>query len=149
MIYSAYQSQLRRYAQSLCHDAHWANDLVQYAFLRVCEHAEALEGYVPARVQGWLMLTLRNAWIDEVRKRRREQLRSALPERGEDADFSGPQVQAALRLLPESLRQTVLLRHFYGLNATEIGERMGIPPATVRTRLRTAAKLLRVAYLEK
>lgn len=156
MIYAAHQAALRHFALSLCRDPHRAADLVQQTFLKVCEHADTLEDYPPERIQGWLMLTLRRAWIDHLRGQRREQAyeqsckQAAAPgATAHDEDFTGPQVFAALGKLPDPLRQTVLLRHFQGLNATEIGARMDVPPATVRTRLRTAAKLLRADYLEE
>ncbi len=149
MIYSANQSALQRYALSLCRDAHQSADLMQQTFLRVCEHAEELADYSPERIQGWLMLTLRRAWLDQLRKRSREQPADALPEASYTEDYSGPEVFAALARLPEALRRCVQLRHFQGLNATEIGECMGIPAATVRTRLRTAARLLRADYLDE
>ena len=37
----------------------------------------------------------------------------------------------------------VCLKYYQGLTSTEIGRIMGIPPATVRTRLRVALKLMR------
>jgi len=40
------------------------------------------------------------------------------------------------------------MRHFQGMNASEIGEALHIPAATVRTRLRAGAKLLKKEYEE-
>lgn len=147
MIYNANQAELRRFALSLCRDPNVASDLVQETFLRVCQHADELEGYPAARVQGWLMLTLRRIWVDQLRKRSREQDSEAPPEVAHHQDFSGLEVFAALDRLPQPLREAVKLRHFAGFNATEIGKIQGIPAATVRTRLRTAATLLRADYL--
>ena len=147
LIYNAHQAELHRFAMSLCRDPHRAADLVQHTFLRVCEHAETLEGYPPARVQGWLMLTLRRAWIDRLREDGREHATNAPPEPVFHSDYTGPQVFSALDRLPQLLRDCVIMRHFQGLNATQIGLRMRVPAATVRTRLRTAARLLCADYL--
>jgi len=49
----------------------------------------------------------------------------------------------ALASLNEDLRLVVQLRYLVGLDATEIGHVMHIPPATVRTRLRHALALMR------
>jgi RNA polymerase sigma-70 factor (ECF subfamily) len=49
----------------------------------------------------------------------------------------------ALGEIESDLRLVVALRYYAGLDATEIGEALGIPPATVRTRLRRALQLLR------
>jgi RNA polymerase sigma-70 factor, ECF subfamily len=50
----------------------------------------------------------------------------------------------ALAHLPDELRAIVTLRYFGGLDASEIGSVLGVPPATVRTRLRRALGLLRM-----
>lgn len=50
--------------------------------------------------------------------------------------------QAISELAPE-LRLVVVLRYYAGMDATEIGTALGVPPPTVRTRLRRALALLR------
>ena len=66
-----------------------------------------------------------------------------------DADPGASDATAALDLrlavnaLPDDLRIIVMLRYFGGMDATEVGTALGIPPATVRTRLRRALMLLR------
>lgn len=49
---------------------------------------------------------------------------------------------ALAALEPES-QQLIALRYFAGLDSTELGAMLGLPPATVRTRLRRALLLLR------
>jgi RNA polymerase sigma-70 factor, ECF subfamily len=49
----------------------------------------------------------------------------------------------AISQLDAELRTVVALRYFAGLDATEIGAALTIPPATVRTRLRRALRRLR------
>jgi RNA polymerase sigma-70 factor (ECF subfamily) len=49
----------------------------------------------------------------------------------------------AISQLDAELRAVVALRYFAGLDATEIGAALAIPPATVRTRLRRALRRLR------
>jgi DNA-directed RNA polymerase specialized sigma24 family protein len=41
------------------------------------------------------------------------------------------------------MRVVVVLRYYARMNATEVGAAMGIPPATVRTRLKRALGILR------
>ena len=52
-------------------------------------------------------------------------------------------LRAAVNRLPEDLRVVVALRYYGGMDATEAGEALGVPPATVRTRLRRAMLALR------
>ncbi|HEX5441542.1 MAG TPA: sigma-70 family RNA polymerase sigma factor, partial [Ktedonobacterales bacterium] len=51
----------------------------------------------------------------------------------------------AVNRLDESLRVIVALRYYAGLDATEIGEALGIPASTVRGRLSRALAILRAA----
>lgn len=52
-------------------------------------------------------------------------------------------LRAALLDLPSDLRMVVTLRYFGGMDSTEIGEALGLPAATVRSRLRRGLTLLR------
>jgi RNA polymerase sigma-70 factor (ECF subfamily) len=45
--------------------------------------------------------------------------------------------------LGEDLRLVVMLRYYAGMDATEVGEALGLPPGTVRTRLKRALERLR------
>ena len=47
-------------------------------------------------------------------------------------------LRAAINALPSDLRTVVVLRFYAGLDATEIGEALSIPPGTVRSRLHRA-----------
>ncbi len=52
-------------------------------------------------------------------------------------------LRQALLDLPTDLKLIVTLRYFGGLDSSEIGHALGLPPATVRSRLRRALTLLR------
>jgi len=52
-------------------------------------------------------------------------------------------LRAALHQLDPDYRVVVALRYYVGMDATEVGAALGVPPATVRTRLRRALGLLR------
>jgi RNA polymerase sigma-70 factor (ECF subfamily) len=52
-------------------------------------------------------------------------------------------LRMAIEALDAGLRTVVVLRYYVGMDATAIGAILGLPPATVRTRLRRALMLLR------
>jgi RNA polymerase sigma-70 factor (ECF subfamily) len=52
-------------------------------------------------------------------------------------------LRGAIDTLDDDLRLVVVLRYYSGMDATEVGAILGIPPATVRTRLRRALRMLR------
>jgi RNA polymerase sigma-70 factor (ECF subfamily) len=111
-------------------------------------------------VKAWLYAAARNAAIDI---KRRERFLKPFPqfessEEGDSADaaFSAGlditdsiTVEALLEKLPPPLGLPVRMKYFQRMNATEIGAAMGLPPGTVRTRLRTAIIRMRILLAGK
>jgi len=64
---------------------------------------------------------------------------------GNGAHADALDLQHAIAELSDDLRWVVALRFYAGMDATEIGELLETPPATIRTRLRRALTLLRDA----
>jgi RNA polymerase sigma factor (sigma-70 family) len=129
-----------------------AQDLVQEVLLRV---RRGLETYRPGSLEGWLSRITTNAFLDEVRRRRRRPT-VALPDDpdralagGEDADAAlaamklPDDVQDALRALPDDFRAAVVLCDVVGLTYEEIAEQLGIPVGTVRSRIHRGRATLR------
>jgi RNA polymerase sigma-70 factor (ECF subfamily) len=131
-----------------------AEDLVQEVLLRV---RRGLETYRPGSMEGWLSRIATNAFLDDVRRKRRRPV-DLLPD---DPDWVLPpsspadevlaaavlpdDVQAALDRLPEDFRAAVVLCDVAGLSYNEIGEALGVPVGTVRSRIHRGRALLRQA----
>ena len=64
-------------------------------------------------------------------------------------DVSGLYVEQMLDRLPRPLRECVYWRYVAGENSTQIAQRLSIPAATVRTRLRSAVMILRSIQKEE
>lgn len=145
-IYDEFESRLRRFAMSLSHDADVADDLVQETFIRALPHIHMLDGLSPHRLRSWLFRVLKNIFVDDWRTRRRQ---AALVERlASDAEESTDQIASALTLdaldrVPARDRELLEQRYVLGLNSREIADALGVPPATVRSRLHVAIKRLR------
>ena len=129
-----------------------AEDLVQEVLLRV---RRGLETYQPGSMEGWLSRIATNAFLDEVRRRRRRP-EAALPDEpdwvlpptsGADealaTEVLPDDVQAAIQRLPEDFRAAVVLCDVVGLSYQEIGKSLGIPVGTVRSRIHRGRALLR------
>lgn len=129
-----------------------AQDLVQEVLLRV---RRGLETYRPGSLEGWLSRITTNAFLDEVRRRRRRPT-VPLPDDpdrvlagGEDADAAlaattlPDDVQDAIRALPEDFRAAVVLCDVVGLTYEEIAAHLGIPLGTVRSRIHRGRGALR------
>ncbi len=145
-IYDEFESRLRRFAMSLSHDADVADDLVQETFIRALPHIHTLDGLSPLRRRSWLFRVLKNIFVDDWRTRRRQ---AALVEQlASDAEESTDQIASALTLdaldhVPPRDRELLEQRYVLGLNSREIADALGVPPATVRSRLHVAIKRLR------
>ena len=133
-----------------------AEDAAQEAITRAWQSWSTLRDYTALRP--WLLRITVNVCRQWFRGRYGTRLRRTQPLPDDetaaafallDADPGASDATAALDLrlavnaLPDDLRVIVMLRYFGGMDATEVGTALGIPPATVRTRLRRALTLLR------
>jgi RNA polymerase sigma-70 factor (ECF subfamily) len=129
-----------------------AQDLVQEVLLRV---QRGLATYQPGSLEGWLSRITTNAFLDDVRRRRRRpvELVPSLPERALAVDgdpdvalahaWLPDEVHAALRSLPPEFRAAVVLCDVVGMDYAEIAETLDIPAGTVRSRIHRGRALLR------
>lgn len=129
-----------------------AQDLVQEVLLRV---RRGLATYEPGSMEGWLSRITTNAFLDEIRKRKRRPLDvvAEVPE-GALAVEGDPEtvlartnlpddVQDALRALPEEYRAAIVLCDVLGYDYAEIARQLGVPIGTVRSRIHRGRGLLR------
>jgi RNA polymerase sigma-70 factor (ECF subfamily) len=129
-----------------------AQDLVQEVLLRV---RRGLATFTPGSLEGWLSRITTNAFLDEVRRRRRRPLEVVpdLPEPlvGVDDDPDAAlaaqrlpdDIQDALHSLPPDFRAAIVLCDVVGMDYAEIASTLDIPPGTVRSRIHRGRALLR------
>lgn len=162
---------LYRFALRLAGDADQAEDLVQETVLRAWR---SFERYQPGtRAKSWLFTICRNVFL---RQRERGQRHSDIVEReaprsdpGGSVDVVNPlwvdlrdsdpegqffarivddEVLGAIDALPEEYRTAVVLSDLEGLDYREIGEVMGVPVGTVKSRLFRGRRRLQKALYE-
>ncbi len=148
-LYEEFEQKLYRYAISLAHNSHQADDLVQETFLRAIRNFSSLEKLNYYQRQAWLYKVLRNVFLDAQRL---YQLEHDLTEQ---ANTQVRQIQLDSEpvwnllsdelwdQIPQQDRELLQKRYVLGLNSQEIAHEMGIPPATVRSKLHLALKKLR------
>ena len=134
-----------------------AEDAAQEALLRAWRAWPTLRD--PAAARTWLLRITVNVCRSWQAGHFGTRLRSTEPLETEADDILGAHADDpgtsnhaatldlydALSGLDPDLRQTVALRYFAGMDATEIGTLLEVPPPTVRTRLRCALTLLRAS----
>lgn len=145
-IYEEYQSDLVRFASSLCRHKEDAEDLVQQAFVKALDQCELFEQMHPMQIRGWLLMTIRTTFIDQFRRERRKGVFDETMEVPYEANIEDHLITSnLLSQLSDSLRIVVVLRYLEGYSSVEIGERLNLNPSTVRSRLSQAISQLRRA----
>jgi RNA polymerase sigma-70 factor (ECF subfamily) len=118
-----------------------ADDLVQDVFLTAWKRLPSLRD--PGAFGSWLARIARNRAIDfHRRKRSMEALPEALPV-GAPPSAEADEALEAIRSLPETYRETLLLRLVEGWTGPEIAARTGLTPGSVRVNLHRGMQLLR------
>jgi RNA polymerase sigma-70 factor (ECF subfamily) len=118
-----------------------AEDLMQDVFVKVMERLPGLRE--PAAFPGWLMAIARRTAIDYRRGTKpMAELREYRAE-GAWPDGEAFAVLAMIQRLPESYRETLILRLVEGMTGPEIAARTGLMPESVRVNLCRGTKMLR------
>lgn len=131
---------LRRFARALTRNVPDADDLVQLAVERaLLRHEQWIPG---TRFESWMFGILRNAWIDEVRSRRRRGQVLAPEESGENVGDDSSEahttmlaVHSAMEQLPDEQRLAVALVLVEGLSYKEAADVLEVPIGTLTSRL--------------
>ena len=146
-LYEEYELELHRYARRWTRDPHRIDDLVQETFIRAMGHLDLLGLLEPYQRRAWLYRTLKNLFLDDVSARQRQE--ALIEQMAQDAPLAGYLPQEVIwpnpfDLVPEKYRDLVRKRYILGMTSQEIAEELGIPAATVRSRLHLAIKKLRL-----
>jgi len=137
-------------AQRMLRDIDRAEDALQDALVIAWRDLRSLRD--PDRFDAWLQRLLINVCLTQASsERRRVASLRVLPIEG----LAGPddllsvadrdQLERGFRRLPPEQRAILVLHHFLGYTASEVGETLGIPAGTTRSRLHHAHRAMRAA----
>ena len=134
---------LRRFARALSKSREDADDLVQAA----CERGlRAIGSWEPGtRLDSWMFRIMRNLWIDQVRRRKTENVADLPDPGGELTGEDGRQVvesrlelaavRTAIANLPDQHRDVLVLVCIEDLSYREAAAILDVPVGTVMSRL--------------
>jgi len=162
---SAFEALIAKYsnlvgsiAYNIIGDVHVAGDITQETFLKVYRHLPDLED--PRKFKGWLCSIVRTTCVDYLR---RERIKPASLEKisEEGLEPEGQIVGGLLRQtsteleelrekilsivnsLPRIYQQIILLRHLRRMTYREMSDFLGLPIATIESRLYRARLMLK------
>ena len=150
-LYRAARDDVFAYALTLLRDRSAAEEVTAQAFERAYRKSRT---YDPRKgsERGWLFGIVRNASLDELRRRKRAAALVADPEdaRASTADeaesvLRRAAVRAAIAGLPPRDREIVALKFHAGLENAEIAAVLGVSPSNAGTMLHRAITKLREA----
>ena len=150
--YTAHGSELYGFARRALNDDGQAEEVVQETFLRAWRAGDRFDADI-ASLRTWLFAICRNVIIDSARARAARPM-SLLPPTdqpvGDDIDglLRSWQVEEALRRISVEHRTAVVETYYRGRGAADVATELGVPVATVRTRLFYGLRALRLALEE-
>lgn len=140
---------LRRFGRVLTRNQADADDLVQLAIERALRRTDQWQP--GTRLDHWMIGIMRNAWIDEIRARKRRSALFAPEEAGEHVGETPMQgvaealdIQDAVARLPEEQRIVIALVLVEGFSYKEAAQLLEIPIGTLTSRLARARTALQV-----
>lgn len=145
-LYESLYGELVKWCSTMTGDRSRAEDLVQEAFVRAIDREDTLSSLSPNQRRAYLYRTVKNLFVDSVRRSAFEQAEEELPETMAAADlYAELDSRELLAQLPGEEKQLFVMRYLQGYNSTELGRVLGIPPGTVRAKLSSARRHLREA----
>jgi RNA polymerase sigma factor (sigma-70 family) len=149
-LYRSCAADLYAYVASLLRDRAAAEDVTAQAFERALRKRRSFDARRGSE-RAWLFGIARNAALDELRRRGRQDELTAEPadlaQAGahENAEASERRLalSAALATLDPRERELIALKHFAGLNNVEIAAVLGISESNAGTKLHRAVTKLR------
>ena len=137
-------------ARRILRDGYAAEDAVQDALVRAWRDLRSLRD--PDRFDAWLHRLLVHACHDQVRRKRRRPFEvpvlavdqpSVEDRLGQLVDRD--ELERAFLQLSVEQRAALVLTHYVGLSAAEVGSILGIPAGTVYSRLHYGTRTMRAA----
>jgi RNA polymerase sigma-70 factor (ECF subfamily) len=143
LLYDRLAERVFRYAYTLLHNRHLAEEVAQETMVIVWKQAAKFEGR--SRVSTWVFGIARFRALDLLRKEKRGE---RIPELNLVEPDPAPAVQdreralRAIKTLPEEQREVVFLTFYEGFSYGEIAGMLGIPEGTVKSRMYYARRAL-------
>lgn len=157
VLFCRYQAAIYRYFFKQSFDSSLSQELTQQVFVRTFEKHDSFSGR-EGMFRPWLYRIAHNLWMDHVRvagpknKKTIElnpsfEIAHIQEKNFTEEDFN--QLDRAIKLLPEELKELIILSKYQCLRYAEIARILDISEAAVKTRIHRAINTLREIYFDK
>ena len=150
MLYCSHNVRVYRFILRIVRDATTAEDLVSQVFLDVWRTASQFQGR--SQVSTWLLSIARFKALTAMRQRRFEDIEQEdvrqipdeadTPETSLDRSDTSEILRACVAKLSPAHREIINLVYYHEKSVEEVGQIIGIPQSTVKTRMFYARKQL-------
>jgi RNA polymerase sigma-70 factor (ECF subfamily) len=150
VLYARHNVRVYRFILRIVSDTSVAEDLVSQVFLDVWRTAGQFEGR--SQVSTWMLAIARFKALTALRNRRHEDIEQEevlqiadtgdTPEAAMDRSQTSSQLRKAIGQLSPAHREIIDLVYYHEKSVEEVGQIIGIPQATVKTRMFYARKHL-------
>src|SRR5882757_8209617 len=150
VLFARHHLRVYRFVLSLMRDESVAEDLISEVFLDVWRQADRFEGR--SAVSTWLLAIARFKALSALRRKPDEELdeetAGAIEDRSDDPEVSvqkkdkSAALRKCLAVLSPEHREVIDLVYYHEKTVQEVAEIVGIPEATVKTRMFYARKRL-------
>ncbi len=143
-LYNKLHMELYKWCFLMTENGDASQELVQEAFLRAIDHYEGIKDLSFEQKRAWLYRTIKNAYIDQCRKMKRETLTEEVPECMSFFDrYSETELIQVINALPGLEGKIITMKYINGFTSGQIGKILNIPSGTVRSKLAEARKHLK------
>jgi RNA polymerase sigma-70 factor, ECF subfamily len=157
-LIAKYSNLVASIAFNIIGDAHVAGDITQETFLKVYRNLANLED--PRKFKGWLCSIVRTTCVDYLRKERihpaslekiaedgiepeGEVLGGVFKQTSTELEELREKILTTVAQLPKIYQQIILLRHLRRMTYREMSDFLGLPVATIESRLYRARLMLK------
>lgn len=146
-VLKIYENTMYRTAYAYLKNEHDAIEAVQEATYRSLKKIHTLKE--PSYIGTWLVRILLNICHDMREKSSRHVLKETIEQQGETPSYGRFEMIEVIAKLPKEQQELIFLKYFQDYKNQDIATLKNIPEGTVKSRLHTALKRLKLFFVEK
>jgi len=151
-VYTLTAPKLNSIIKGMLQDEALTHDILQQAYVAIWKNAGKFD---PEKGNAftWILVISRRKALDMIRARKRHSVSEEICENIADQHMQSDTGASSLLLrrilaphlaaLPRATREAILLSTIYGLSSREIGEKLGVPTNTVKSRIHRGLQKLK------